>query len=110
MAAWLKKPLCLSFQASGHFSHPNFLGIRLQDINADEACCDAFPQTFSQREKRQQLQEKRKALKDARLAKVRQRKLQKLKEAGSEETSKELNLAEFDFDSTGKKDDGKSHF
>lgn len=71
-----------------------------------------FSQTFSQREKRQQLQDKRKALKDARLAKVRQRKLQKLKEAGVEVTNeegggqeKDFNLTDFGFDSTMKEED-----
>jgi hypothetical protein len=66
-----------------------------------------FAQTFSQREKRQQLQEKRKALKDARLAKVRQRKLQKLKESGSEATGEALDLADLDFDLTGEKEKEK---
>ena len=65
--------------------------------------CALIPQTFSQREKRQQLEEKRKALKAARLSKVRQRKLQKLKEAGEEVTDDTLNLVDFGSDSAEKK-------
>ena len=47
---------------------------------------------------------------DARLAKVRQRKLQQMKEAGLEvppegEGKDALDLTDFDFDSTGKKED-----
>lgn len=59
-----------------------------------------FSQTFSQREKRQQLQEKKKALLDARLAKVRQRKLKKQQEQGVT-TSEEL--TNFDFYTNEKK-------
>ena len=47
-------------------------------------------QTISQREKKQQLQEKRKALLDARLAKVRQRKLKKQLDEGGSETNEDL--------------------
>lgn len=70
-----------------------------------------FSQTFSQREKRQQLQEKRKALLDARLAKVRQRKLRKQQEQGGTDQANEggggeeenrnttsENLTDFNFD------------
>lgn len=56
-------------------------------------------QTFSQREKRQQLLEKRKALLDVRLAKVRRRKLKKLgmdDDGGVDTPAK--NLTDFDFD------------
>lgn len=51
------------------------------------------------------MEEKRKALKAARLAKVRQRKFQKLKEAGEEVTDDTLNLVDFGFDSTEKKEE-----
>lgn len=117
---WLKKSRnCTFFQETSHFCISKFeiefwickdlLNLKAWDLDEAYYYCVGFPQTFSQREKRQQLQEKRKALKDGRLAKVRQRKLQKLKEAGSEVTNEALDLADFDFDSTGKKDDGKSN-
>ncbi len=56
-------------------------------------CC----QTFSQREKRQQLQERRKAVMDARLARVRQRKMEKqFKEGGGADVSSvAVNLTDF---------------
>ena len=60
-------------------------------------------QTLTQREKREKLQEKRKALLEARLAKVRERKLKQKPEetspAGSSTTMAAIDgIADFDFD------------
>jgi len=73
-----------------------------------------FSQTFAQREKKQQLQEKKKALMEARLAKVKLRKMKKLQEQGKlagelgegvklEEGTTSEDLASFDFEKVGDK-------
>ncbi|KAM7040689.1 coiled-coil domain-containing protein 174 [Acridotheres tristis] len=51
-------------------------------------------QTLDQRNKREQLKEKRKAALDARLSKLRARKIQKLREAGLEEEAEKLENGE----------------
>ena len=66
-------------------------------------CVCVFLQTFSQREKRQQLQKKRKALLDARMTKVRQRKLKKQgigsgEVGGGTDGASSQNLTDFNFD------------
>ena len=60
-------------------------------------------QTKDQRTKREMLKEKRKAIKEAKLAKIRQRKMKDREgDAGANEVSKEMNLsagiADFDFE------------
>ena len=66
-------------------------------------CCVSLFQTLTQREKREKLQEKRKALLEVRLAKVRERKLkqkpQEASPAGSSTTTID-GIADFDFDKT----------
>jgi hypothetical protein len=58
-----------------------------------------FSQTHTQREKREKLQEKRKALLEARLAKVRERKLKQKPEEGRPAGSTNTQgIADFDFD------------
>ena len=63
--------------------------------------CYVCFQTHTQREKREKLQEKRKALLEARLAKVRERKLKQKPEEGSLAGSTNTqDIADFDFDKT----------
>jgi hypothetical protein len=58
-----------------------------------------FSQTHTQRDKREKLQEKRKALLEARLAKVRERKLKQKPEEGRPAGSTNTEgIADFDFD------------